>query len=116
MITNEGNERPLLSGDPDPLYANYPAAKHIEGMAAIIIRKTGSSGGIVYHNNTGGTCGICKSNISTLLPEGATLLTVPPKGAVPKNRRADARPRPHVGNSEQPLKNLDPGQSEEKPW
>ena len=116
LITNEGSIYPLRSGDPDPLYANHPAAKHVEGKAAIIIRETGSSGGIVYHNNSEGTCGFCNSQIKNLLPEGATLVVVPPKNAVPIKQRADARPRPHIGNSQLPKKNVDVGKLEGDPW
>jgi hypothetical protein len=31
-----------------PFYDNDDAAEHVEGRAAIIIRETGSSGGIVF--------------------------------------------------------------------
>jgi hypothetical protein len=115
LITNEGNVEELKSGAPDPRYANYEAAGHVEGMAAIRIRELGSSGGVVFHNNTDGTCWYCQSHIGTLLPEGATLLSIPPKGAVAKNLKAQPRPRPHVGNSEPLLENRSLGLSEEKP-
>jgi hypothetical protein len=97
LITNEGDAYPLQSGDPDPRYANYKAARHVEGKAALKIRELGSSGGIVYHNHPKGTCGYCQTHLEILLPEGATLLSVPPRGAVPKKRRAEARPKPYIG-------------------
>jgi hypothetical protein len=59
LITNEGQVIPLRSGNANPIYANYPAASHVEGKAATWIRENGSTGGIVYQNNPNGTCGFC---------------------------------------------------------
>ena len=102
LITNEGDVVPLQSGPPDPRYSNYPPAKHVEGKAAIWIREHGSTGGVVYHNNPGGTCGLCNSQVKTLLPEGASLRIVPPADAVPKNERAKAAPTDNLGNENIP--------------
>jgi hypothetical protein len=59
FVSAEGKTIPLQSGGRNPAYSNYPAAGHVEGKAAIEIRNSGSSGGTVYHNNPGGTCGYC---------------------------------------------------------
>jgi hypothetical protein len=58
--------------------------------------------GIVFHNNTNGTCGYCDTMLSTLLPEGANMRVIPPSNAVPNNSRAVAEPRNYVGNSNNP--------------
>jgi hypothetical protein len=105
LFTKEGIMQKLKSGAPDPRYAKYPAAKHVEGKAAIFMRDIGSSGGIVYHNNTDGTCGSCRSNLPTLLPKGATLFVVPPRNPIPKNRQAESRARPYGGNGRMPISN-----------
>jgi hypothetical protein len=102
LITNEGNVVPLQSGGGNPLYGNYSSAGHVEGKAAIWIRENGSSGGVLYHNNPGGTCGRCNGQIRRLLPEGARLRVVSPENAVPKNRRARVNPPPYVGDSAEP--------------
>jgi len=102
LTTNEGDTVHLTSGNADPRYANYPAASHVEGKAAIAIRDSGSSGGTVEHNNTGGTCGFCNAQLPTLLPEGAQLTVVPPANAVPANSRAVAVPTTYVGNANEP--------------
>jgi hypothetical protein len=102
LTTNEGNVVPLQSGERSPLYSNYSSAGHVEGKAAIWTRENDSSGGVLYHNNPGGTCGRCNAQIRTLLPEGARLRVVAPDNAVPKNRWARVRPPEYVGNSAGP--------------
>jgi SCP1.201-like deaminase len=97
LITNEGNVVPLRSGPPRS-FKNYPPSKHVEGKAAIRIRENGSSGGVVFHNNTGGTCGLCDAQLERLLPETAQLDVVPPTGGVPKNSNAVAEPTFYVGD------------------
>jgi hypothetical protein len=105
LITNEGEVISLQSGNASPTYANYPAALHVEGKAAIAIRESGSSGGVVYHNNPNGTCGFCNSQVPTLLPEGAELTVIPPAGTVPSSARWYVNPEPYVGNSSIPKPN-----------
>src|SRR5947209_1907618 len=102
VITNEGDIVPLQSGGADPRYRNYRSAGHVEGKAAIWIRDNGSSGGVVYHNNTDGTCGYCNSQIGRLLPHKKQLLVMPPADAVATKRRATAYPTPHVGDDTDP--------------
>jgi RHS repeat-associated protein len=102
LVTNEGAVVTLKSGEKDPAYRNYPAAGHTEGKAAIYIRENGSSGGVVYHNNTDGTCGYCDKQITTLLPEGATLKVVPPENASANNSMAKDTPTEYTGNSNNP--------------
>jgi RHS repeat-associated protein len=110
LITNEGEVVPLQSGSASPTYANYPAASHVEGKAAIVIRESSSSGGVVYHNNPNGTCSFCNSQVPTLLPEGAELRVVPPAGTVPPSARWYVNPKPYVGNSSIPKPNPQLGQ------
>jgi hypothetical protein len=102
LITNEGEIVPLKSANADPLYDNYIPAGHVEGKAAVSIREHGSTGGVLYHNNTDGICGYCNSQVETLLPKGAELLVIPPADAVAKKRGAKQDPTPYVGNNEIP--------------
>jgi hypothetical protein len=88
LVTNEGKIVEFKSGGGRDLpYGNYPIASHAEGKAAAWIRDNGSSGGVLYHNNPGGTCGYCRIQAKFLLPEGVELRIVPPEGA--------ARPTDH---------------------
>jgi hypothetical protein len=93
---------PLQSAGSDPLYKNYIPASHVEGKAAIWISENGSTGGVLYHNNTDGTCGFCNSQIGTLLPKGAKLRVVPPGNAAPKNSRARGAATEYEGNDAVP--------------
>jgi hypothetical protein len=101
LITNEGDVVPLQSGPPGR-YWNYPSAKHVEGRAAIWIRENDSSGGVLYHNNTDGTCGFCNAQIKRLLPKDARLDVVPPSDAIAKNSRARAGPTEYEGDVTMP--------------
>ena len=92
----------LESGSPDPRY-DYPAGKHAEGKAAILIRDTKSTGGVLFHNNPNGTCAGCNSNLPYLLPEGARLWVVPPADAKAPNKWWKDKPEPYDGNSARPL-------------
>jgi hypothetical protein len=103
LMTNEGDVVPLRSGGGNPLYGNYSSAGHVEGKAAIWIRENGSSGGVLYQTNPGGTCGRCNGQIRALLPEGARLRVVSPEDAVPKNKWARVTPPEYEGSSA-PLK------------
>lgn len=105
LYTNEGNLIPLSSGNADPAFANYPAAFHVEGKAAIVIRTSGSSGGVVYINHPQGTCGFCNSQVPTLLPEGVPLMVVPPPGTQPSPGWY-VNLEPYAGNSATPKPNL----------
>jgi hypothetical protein len=97
LITNEGRVVPLQSGPPRS-FTRYPPSKHAEGKGAIWIRENGSSGGVLYHNNPEGTCGLCDRQLRTLLPSKAVLDVVPPPDAVPKNALAVTKPKPYIGN------------------
>ncbi len=101
LITNEGNVVPLRSGPPRS-FGNYPPSRHAEGKGAIWIRENGSTGGVVYHNNTDGTCGLCNSQLERLLPHKAVLDVVPPPGAIPKNSQAKVKPTWYVGDAAMP--------------
>jgi hypothetical protein len=102
LITNEGDVVPLRSSKRTPPYTNYVPSGHVEGKAAVWMREHGSSGGVVYHNNTDGTCGFCNSQVGTLLPPGPRLWIVPPADAIAKNPWARQGLTDHVGNSAEP--------------
>jgi hypothetical protein len=102
LITNEGDIVPLQSGNPSSFYENYTSAGHVEGKGAIWIREHGSTGGVLYHNNTGGICGYCDDHLETLLPKNAELLVIPPADAVAKKQGAIVDPTLYEGNSEMP--------------
>jgi hypothetical protein len=102
LVTNEGNVVRLQSASANPLYRNYVPAGHVEGKAAIWIREHGSTGGVVYHNNTDGTCGRCNSQLGRLLPEGARLWVVPPADAIAKNPWARQGQTDYIGDSALP--------------
>lgn len=102
LITNEGDIVRLQSAGPSSLYSNYIPASHVEGKAAIWIREHGSTGGVLYHNNTGGICGFCDSQIETLLPKDAKLPIIPPADAVANKHGAKQDPTSYKGNNEMP--------------
>jgi hypothetical protein len=81
---------------------NYPAARHVEGEAALEIRARGSSGGSVFHNNPYGTCNYCDKQLPTLLPEGSTLRVMPPSGAAAPSKYWIDVPKTYVGNAATP--------------
>jgi hypothetical protein len=99
LITNEGDVVPLKDGGTSTFYSNYTPAGHVEGKAAIWIREHNSTGGVVYHNNTDGTCGFCNSMLTTLLPYKTPLRVVPPSNAVAKDAWDIDYPKEYVGNA-----------------
>jgi hypothetical protein len=101
LITNEGDVVPFQAGRPRKFW-NYPSAKHVEGKAAVWIRENDSSGGVVFHNNMGGTCGFCNIQLKRLLPHNGELDVVPPPGAVAEKVNAVAEPTWYVGDAEMP--------------
>jgi len=102
LFTNEGKIIEFKSANPLD-YGNYIGATHAEGKAAVWIRQNNSSGGVLFHNNPGGTCPFCNSHLETLLPEGARLWVLPPAKAVAKTRGWIPYPKPYNGNDAQPL-------------
>jgi nucleic acid/nucleotide deaminase of polymorphic system toxin len=102
LFTNEGRIIPFKSGAAQPNYLNYPAAKHVEGKAAIWIRENNSSGGTLFHNHPGGTCGFCARQTETLLPNGAYMRIVPPEDAVAVKQLSQTEMKPYLGNSKIP--------------
>jgi hypothetical protein len=105
LETIEGERVLLRSGNTDRAYGNYPSAGHVEGKAAIYLRENGSAGGVLYHDNMGGTCGRCNANVPTLLPEGVTLDIVPPVGASATKRGAVPGQKTYTGNEKTPKLN-----------
>jgi hypothetical protein len=102
LITNEGDVVPLQSADADPLFNNYVSAGHVEGKAALWMRDHGSTGGVLYHNNTGGTCAFCNSQLETLLQKVSNLLIIPPADAVATKRGAVEDASYYEGNAALP--------------
>ena len=102
MIDSNGEMYSLRSGGADPMHRNYGSAGHVEGKAALLMRKDDKTSAIVVHNNTNGTCGFCNSQIPTLLPTGAKLTVMPPSNAVANNKWAAASPKTYVGNANSP--------------
>ncbi len=92
LLTDEGALITLQSGTKYPEFSNYPSSGHVEGKGAWFMREQNSIGGTLLHNNTDGTCGICNTNIPTLLPEGSERYVVPPKRATPGNSKSIAGP------------------------
>ena len=84
------------------LALRFGRAGHAEGKAAIWMRENGVADAVFYHNNPIGTCNWCHPQISTLLPEGASMLVVPPAGTVIPGPRWHIKPDPYVGNSRIP--------------
>jgi SCP1.201-like deaminase len=101
LITKEGKVVPLRSGQPDRFW-NYPSGKHVEGKAAVWLRDNSSLGGVVYHNNTTGTCGFCNTQIPKLLPKDARLDVVSPGGAIAKNPQAKTGITEYLGDKTLP--------------
>lgn len=101
-ITESGRLIPLQNGDPDPRYSNYTPAGHVEGKAAIAMRDSGDSVGIVVHNNIEGTCGYCDRMLHRLLPTGASLTVLPPVDATATKPLSVAVPKTYVGDAIDP--------------
>ncbi|WP_277408696.1 DddA-like double-stranded DNA deaminase toxin [Lacrimispora xylanisolvens] len=102
LITSDGSEISFTSGGGDPRYTNYANNGHVEQKSSLYMRDNNISSGVVYHNNTEGTCGFCNTMTSTFLPEGATLTVVPPSNAVATNSKAVDVPKTYTGNSKDP--------------
>jgi uncharacterized protein RhaS with RHS repeats len=83
-------------------YPNYANANHVEGKSALFMRDEKIQEGIVFHNNTDGTCGFCVSMTPTLLPEGASLTIVPPEDAEATKRGAVDETITIIGNENEP--------------
>ena len=102
LITSDGSEISFTSGGGDPRYTNYANNGHVEQKSSLYMRDNNISSGVLYHNNTEGTCGFCNTMTSTFLPEGATLTVVPPSNAVATNSKAIDVPKTYTGNSKDP--------------
>ena len=102
LVTYEGQVIGLQSSNTAPALINYPAAGHVEGKAAIYIGITNSVGGIVFHNNPSGTCNLCYTNTPTLLTPNASLIIMPPSGAIAPNLKWYDYPVVRIGNSREP--------------
>jgi hypothetical protein len=102
LFTNEGRIVRLRSGAANAAYRNYPSAKHAEGKAAIWLRENNSSGGVLFHNHPGGTCGYCDLQTPTLLPTGVSMRVVPPANAAAVKDLARTDMIPYVGDSKVP--------------
>ncbi len=105
FVTPNGEQIPFSSGNPNPFYKNYIPASHVEGKSAIYMREKGISRGVIYHNNTDGTCPYCDKMLSTLLEEGSVLEVIPPANSkAPKPSWVDKR-KTYIGNDKIPKSN-----------
>lgn len=103
-MSSDGQTVPLISGNADPNYKYYIPASHVEGKSAIYMRENGIESGVVYHNNTDGTCPYCDKMLPTLLEEGSTLTSVPPSNASAPNPSWVDTSKTYIGNSNIPKK------------
>jgi hypothetical protein len=99
LITDEGDVVSFRSGGASSFYPTYASGGHTETQAARWMSDHGSSGGVLFHNNTGGKCGYCNSQLETFLPENVPLWVVPPADARAEKRGAVQNPKRYVGNS-----------------
>ena len=102
LVLDDGSQIPFSSGNPVPKYKTYVAASHAEGKAAIYMRENGINNGIIFHNNTGGTCPYCNTMLPTLLENESTLTVVPPYNShAPKPGWVDIT-KTYIGNANIP--------------
>lgn len=102
LVLDDGSQIPFSSGNPVPKYKTYVAASHAEGKAAIYMRENGINNGIIFHNNTGGTCPYCNTMLPTLLENESTLTVVPPSNShAPKPGWVDIT-KTYIGNANIP--------------
>jgi len=102
LITPDGETVCFSSGDRDPKYNNYANNGHTEQKAAMYMGQNDILEGVLYHNNTNGTCGWCNTMTATFLDEGSSLTVVPPTNAVANNSKAIVYPKTFVGNDKTP--------------
>jgi hypothetical protein len=102
LITNEGNVVPFRSRGKDSFYPGYASGAHTETQAARWMSDHGSTGGVLFHNNTRGTCGYCDNQVATFLPPGVPFWIVPPADARAKVPSDVVYPAKYVGNAKDP--------------
>ncbi|MBR7833490.1 hypothetical protein KDL01_09450 [Actinospica durhamensis] len=85
VLDLNGELTSLVSGKGE--LPNYAASGHVEGQAAMMMRAEKATSATLYIDNPNGICGYCRSQIATLLPEGATLEVVTPLGTVEPTAR-----------------------------
>ncbi len=106
LVTDEGETLVFQSGEKEA-YDNYPASGHAEGKVAIWMRENGVTDAEIHINHPDGICGMCVSNLPTLLPDGATLTVNPPQNANPDALRGwYGDPRTFTGNTNNPRSNI----------
>ena len=88
----------FVSGNAPSEYKNYIAASHVEGKAAIYMRKNNIPEGVLYHNNPGGICPYCDKMLQTLLEKDSKLIVVPPKNAISKKYGWISHKKVYIGN------------------
>ena len=72
LVLEDGTCITFSSGNANPMFSNYIPAAHAEGKAAIYMREKGIKHGVIFHNNTDGTCPYCNTMLPTLLDENST--------------------------------------------
>ena len=88
-----------MSNGGDSRYKNYRNNCHVEQQAAIYMKDNDIDSAVMYHNNTGGTCGACHSMTGVFLNEGSKLTVVPPINAKAISHGALDVPKTLVGTS-----------------
>ncbi|TDG04599.1 hypothetical protein E1N52_28370 [Paraburkholderia guartelaensis] len=92
--------RKLYSGG--KVLSNYDSSGHVEGMAALIMRKGRITEAVVMHNHPSGTCHYCNGQVETLLPKNAKLKVIPPANAKAPTKYWYDQPVDYLGNSNDP--------------
>jgi hypothetical protein len=100
LKTSNGKQIPFDSGGLSP-YKNI-SATHVEGKAALYMRKNEIMEGTIYHNNPNGICNYCDKGLATLLPKGAKLNVIPPVTATAPNPYWIDIPKTYIGNNNIP--------------
>ncbi len=105
LVLEDGTCITFSSGNANPMFNHYIPASHAEGKAAIYMRQKGIKHGVIFHNNTDGTCPYCNTMLPTLLEENSTLIVVPPINAVAKKRGWIDKIKIYTGNNKIPKTN-----------
>ena len=102
LILPTGEEVYFVSNGGDPKYKNYRNNGHVEQQAAMYMKDNDIDSAVMYHNNTGGTCGGCHRMTGVFLNEGSKLTVVPPINAKAISNGALDIPKTFVGTSKIP--------------
>lgn len=85
-----------------PGVRKYPVANHVEGQGALFMRENGITEADMFINHPYGMCGMCNSNLPSLLEEGSVMHVMPPSDAT-SIPRWFAEPLDRMGNAVSPF-------------